>query len=107
MQTEVDNDTLILQSEVRVDNSIERKDHKTFIPQSKADFNNFGHTIEIRIPSSDAYYIPSQSYVEVKGRLVRNDNDNVYEANAQIALINNAIMYMFSSIQYRLGGQII
>src|SRR5437870_1945403 len=106
MQTEIDNDVLILQTKVLVDNSIERKDYKTFIPQSKADFNIFGHTIEIRIPASDAYYIPSQSYIEVKGQLVRNDNNNAYPADAQIALINNAVMYMFSSIEYRLGGQI-
>ena len=82
MQTEIDNDTLILQTKVFVDNSIEIKDYKAFIPQSKADFNNFGHTIEIRIPASDAYYIPSQSYIEVKGQLVRNDNNNAYPADA-------------------------
>ena len=106
MQTEIDNDVLVLQTKVLVDNSIERKDYKAFIPQSKADFNNFGHTIEIRTPGSDAYYIPSQSYIEVKGQLVRNDNNNAYPADAQIALINNAVMYMFSSFEYRLGGQI-
>ena len=35
MQTEVDNDALILQTEVLVDNSIERKDYKTFVPHLK------------------------------------------------------------------------
>ena len=55
-EEEVFNDALSFQNTVLVDNSIEKKDYKTFIPQSKADFNRIGHEIEIKIPASDAYY---------------------------------------------------
>ena len=103
---EINNDTLSFESKVPVDNSIEKKEYKTFIPQSKADFNQPNSTIEIKIPASDAYYVPSESYMEVKGQLVRADNDAAFGENVQIGLINNAVMYMFSNIQYRVGGQV-
>lgn len=105
METEVPNDLFRFPSSILVDNSIERKEYKTFIPQSKADFNGAGSTIEIDIPATDAYYVPSKSYIKIKGRLVRNDNDQAYTANDQITLINNAIMYLFSNIEYSLGGK--
>lgn len=105
MEQEISNDVLRLQSPVYTDNSIESKQLKEFIPLSKADFNILGHTIEIKIPASDAYYIPSESFIEIKGKVVRGDNDQVYPADTEIAIINNAVMYMFSSIQYRLGGK--
>src|SRR5437870_8466794 len=109
METEVINDMYTYQSTLLVDNSIERIKYKTFIPQSKADINLTGHVIEIDIPAADAYYIPSKSFLKIKGRLVRdvnvNVNDNRYDADAQIALINNALMYLFKNIEYSLGGQ--
>ena len=104
---ELSSDILNFDSKVPVDNSIEKKEYKTFIPQSKADFNQPNSTIEIKIPACDAYYIPSESYLEVKGQLVRNDNEAAYAEDAEISLINNAVMYMFDSIQYRLGGQVL
>ena len=62
---EIYNDALTFGRKVPVDNSLERKEYKTFIPQSKADYNTPNHTIEIKIPACDAYYIPSESYIEV------------------------------------------
>src|SRR6185436_11478902 len=50
--------------------------------------------------------IPSKSSVVVKGQLVRNDNDNVYAANAQVTLVNNAITFLFSECRYSIGGTI-
>ena len=105
METEINNEVYNLKSSVYVDNSIESKEYQTFIPQSKANFNTTGHTIEIQIPASDVYYLPAESFLEIKGRLLR-ENDQAHDAAAQITLINNAVMYMFSSIQYRLGGQV-
>ena len=104
METEVRNDIFTQQSLILVDNSIERKQLVSFIPQSKADFNNSSRTIEIDIPARDSYYLPSKSYIKIKGRLVR-ANDTAYDANTEIALINNAIMYLFSTIEYSLGGK--
>lgn len=106
MENEVQNDMYISASPILVDNSIERKQYVSYIPQSRADFNNLGRTIEIDIPAGDSYYIPSKSLIKIKGKIVRAD-DTAYDANAQIALINNAVMYLFSSIEYSLGGKTI
>ena len=103
METEVQNDMFTQQSSIVVDNSIQRIQYSSFIPQSKAGFNNNSEVIEIDIPASDSYYNPSKSFLKIKGRLVR-ENDAVYDAAAQIALINNAIPYLFSNIEYSLGG---
>ena len=104
METEVQNDIMTYQSSLLVDNSIERRKLISFIPQSKADINRSTGKIEIDIPACDAYYIPSQSYIQIDGRLVRGDKNNAYDANAQIALANNAVMYLFQNIEYCLGG---
>ena len=106
METKVQNDMFTQRSAILVDNSIERKKLLYFIPLSKADFNNSSRSIEIDIPACDAYYLPSKSFLKIKGRIVR-DDDTAYDANAQIALINNGIMYLFDTIQYSLGGKII
>lgn len=103
METEVQNEMFTQQSKIIVDNTVERKRDVSFIPQSRADFNRNNGTIEIDIPASDEYYMVSKSFLKVKGRLVR-ANDAAYDAAAQVALINNALMYLFSSIEYSLGG---
>src|SRR5579872_3177963 len=104
METEIPNEIFTQQSSIIVDNSIESKQYTSFIPQTKAGFNNPSETIEIEIPASDAYYMPSESFLHIRGRLVR-ANDAAYDANVRIALINNAITYLFSSIEYSLGGK--
>ena len=104
METEISNETLTQQSSILVDNSIERRKLILFSPQTTADLNRTTGRIVIDIPAADSYYIPSQSYIKIKGRLVGADNA-AYGANTQIALINNAPMYLFQNIDYKLGGE--
>ena len=63
-----------------------------------------GHPIKIYINAQDVYTIPSKSYINIKGQLRRNDNDNPYAADAEVALINNAMMYLFTEIKYGLDS---
>lgn len=104
METNVIND-MFKTRPIIVDNTVERKKCVSFIPQSRADFNRPNGRIEIDIPASDEYYRISDSYLKIKGKLVRAANDNAYDANTQIATINNAMMYLFSNIEYSLGGE--
>jgi hypothetical protein len=85
------------------DNSLESFQYSTFSPQSQGNLNNLGGAIEIDINASDAYLIPSKSYIHIKGQLVRADNDNAYADNQEISLVNNAMMYLFESISYQIG----
>ena len=108
METEVPNEMYNNRSSILVDNSIQREKLVEFKPVSNAHLNETARPTEIDIPAGDAYYLPSKSFLQISGRLVENVNANTaYAANAQIALINNAMMYLFSNVQYWLGGKLI
>jgi hypothetical protein len=65
-----------------------------------------GSSIQIHINASDTYINPSKSYIIIKGKLVRNNNDQPYAADSEIALVNNAMMYLFSEVRYSIDGTI-
>jgi hypothetical protein len=89
------------------DESISSMDYYEYTPQTQANNNNNGHPISVIINNQDIYTLPSKSYISIKGQLRRRVNNNVYDANDEITLINNAMMYLFSSIKYELGNQTI
>jgi hypothetical protein len=89
------------------DNSIESFQYSDYSPQSQHNLDNSGGIIQIDINASDAYLIPSKSYIHIKGQLVRRDNNNPYPNNTEIALVNNAMMYLFESISYQIGTQVV
>jgi len=96
--------TLDLLESRLVDNSIESWQYRKYAPPSQADLDSVGSPIQIDIQSSDVYINPSKSYLLIKGKLVRNDNDNPFAENDEIALVNNAMMYLFSEIRYEING---
>ena len=60
--------------------------------------------IVINIELQDLFSHPNESYLFFEGRLT--NSDDVAYANADaVALTNNGIMYLFSSISYRLSNQ--
>ena len=89
------------------DNSIESFQYSDYSPQSQSNLNNSGGIIQIDINATDGYLIPSKSYIHIKGQLVRNDNNNPYPDNTEIALVNNAMMYLFENISYQIGTQVV
>ena len=72
-------------------------------PQSQNNLDTSGGIIQIDVNASDSYLIPGESYIHIKGQLVRADNNNVFPENSEIALINNAMMYLFKNISYQIG----
>ena len=56
--------------------------------------------IKIHINAQDVYTLPSKSYINIIGQVRRNDNDNPYAAADEVALINNAMMYLFTEMKY-------
>jgi len=75
-----------------------------YTPQTQANNNSINHQISIIINNQDIYTLPSISYISIKGQIRRADNNNVYGAADEITLINNAMMYLFTSISYELGS---
>jgi len=104
--TEITDSSLNILDPPIYDNSVESWQFQDYCPQSQDNLNQLGTPIEIVINASDTYIQPSKSYLVIKGQLVRGDNNNAYDANTQITLINNAIMFLFSEIRYSIGGMI-
>jgi hypothetical protein len=102
---EVTSDILDLLDEPRFDNSIESYQFVNYEPASQNNLNNNRSTIVIDINADDKYSHPSGSYLYIKGQLVRADNEQPFAADAEITLVNNGIMYLFSNVSYEVGGQ--
>ena len=105
-ENEIINDSLNILDQITYDNSIESFNYIDYTPQSQSNLDQRGSPIQIDIHASDNYLIPSKSYLVIKGQLVRNDNNNPFPADAQITLVNNAMMYLFLEVSYNAGGTI-
>ena len=60
--------------------------------------------IRFRINDQDIFLDISESYIEFEGQLTKLDGTE-YASADKATLINNALMQLFSSINYRLSGQ--
>jgi len=107
MTTEYIDDSLNLLESPVVDNSIEFYQYRKYKSQSPADLDSVGSPIQIDIQSSDVYINPSKSYLLIRGKLVRNDDNTPFAENDEITLVNNAMMYLFSEIRYEINGTIV
>ena len=67
---------------------------------------NNGGDVRISIESQDILTHPSESYLIFEGRLTKAD-DTLYVIADEVALTNNAIMHLFSRIEYHLSNQLI
>jgi hypothetical protein len=86
------------------DESIQSLQYFEYTPQTFANCDTVGHPIKIHINAQDVYTLPSKSDIHIKGQLRRNDNDNPYDAVDEVALINNAMMYLFTEVKYDLDN---
>ena len=71
---------------------------------SGTNLNAPGQDIRITIETQDIFTHPSESYLIVKGRLIKADGTPYDPANL-VTLTNNGIMHLFKRIRYDLSGQ--
>ena len=88
-----------------IDKSIEEYEYHEYEPITGTSLNNGGH-IRISIESQDVFTHPSESYLIFEGRLTKDDG-TPYASADEVALTNNAIMHLFSRIEYHLSNQLI
>jgi len=88
-----------------MDNSVESYQYINFVPPSQDNLNMSGNPINIEIQAADKYFHIARSYLYIEGQLVRDDNNQSYAENAEIALVNNAMMYMFKEISYSIDDK--
>ena len=95
-------DILQITEDIPVDDSIYDYEYKEYNPIAGAPLNR--GSIVITIESQDIYTHPAESFLIVEGKLVKNADGGVYDADTFITLINNGIMYLFSDMRYHLAS---
>ena len=84
------------------DESIESYEYREYTSDVR-DFNKSGE-IRFTINQQDVFLDISESYLLFKGQLVKSNNSE-FTTTDKTTLINNALMYLFSNIRYRVSGQ--
>ena len=87
-----------------IDESIEEYEYHEYEPITGTSLNS-GGDITISIESQDVFTHPSESYMIFEGRLTKADGTAYVNAD-EVALTNNAIMHLFSRIEYHLSIQL-
>ena len=95
-------DILQITEDIPVDDSIYEYEYKEYNPIAGAPLNR--GSIVLTIESQDIYTHPAESFLIVEGKLVKNADESVYDADTLITLINNGIMYLFSDVRYHLAS---
>ena len=83
-----------------IDESLEEYEYHEYEPITGTSLNN-GGDVRMSIESQD----PSESYLIFEGRLTKVDGTAYVNAD-EVALTNNAIMHLFSRIEYHLSNQL-
>ena len=94
-------DILQITEDIPVDDSIYEYEYKEYNPITGTDLNR--GSIVLTIESQDIYTHPAESFLNIEGQLLKND-DTFYLLNDNVALINNGIMYLFSDVRYHLAS---
>ena len=81
-----------------IDESIEEYEYHGYESITCTSLNN-GGDVRISIESQDVFTHPSESYLIFEGRLTKADG-TAYVNTDEVALTNNAIMHLFSRIEY-------
>ena len=88
-----------------IDESIEESEYHEYEPFTGTSHHN-GGDVRISIESQDVFKHPSESYLIFEGRLTK-ANGTLYANADEVALTNNAIMHLFSRIEYHVSNQLI
>ena len=86
------------------DDSIDKYEEFAYEPITGANINSPGQDIRINIETQDIFTHPSESYLIIKGRLLKADG-TAYAHGNRVTLANNGIMFLFKRIRYELSGQ--
>ena len=97
------NSMLEIEGESQVDDSIQAYKRFPYLPISGTNLNN-ANPIVIRVENSDNYFRPCDSEIEFEGTVVKADDSLYKKADKKLALMNNALMFLFDNIKYDLSS---
>ena len=98
------NSILRITDPILKDDSIDKYEEFAYEPITGANKNSPGQDIRINIETQDIFTHPSESYLIIKGQLLKADG-TAYARNNRVTLANNGIIYLFKRIRYELSGQ--
>ena len=98
------NSILRITDPILKDDSIDKYEEFAYEPIAGTNKNTPGQDIRITIETQDIFTHPSESYLIIKGQLLKADGTAYNRAN-RVTLANNGIMYLFKRIRYELSGQ--
>ena len=98
------NSILRITDPILKDDSIDKYEEFAYEPITGTNKNTPGQDIRITIETQDTFTHPSESYLIIKGQLLKADGTAYNRAN-RVTLANNGIMYLFKRIRYELSGQ--
>ena len=100
--TSVTNEIFNINKSLRIDESIESLRFVEYEPSNTSAYNE-STDITIDISAQDNFVLPCKSYLLIEG-VLKTAADAVYDAKANVSLVNNAIAFMFSKVTYLLNG---
>ena len=74
------------------DNSIDRYEDIAYEPVAGTNLNASGQDIRLTIETQDIFTHPSESYLIIEGRLIKDDN-NSYGNNYLVSITNNDVSF--------------
>ena len=86
------------------DDSIDKYEDIEYEPVAGTNLNSSGADIRLTIETQDIFTHPSESFLIIEGRLLK-DNNNQYGRDDSVTLTNNGITHLFKRIRYDLSGQ--
>lgn len=90
-----------------LDESIREFEYAEFPPINSSNLNTNGNK-EIIIQQQDLITLPSEGYLYFEGELKKSDGSAIPQADRKnVALINNAMMYLFERITYSINGEVV
>ena len=100
---EESNSILNIKEAFTYDESIKSLQYSEIILQSQDNINKPSQTITFNINNTSTIFLSSKSYLCFEGCITKEDG-TAYAVADVVTLINNAIMYLFSSIRYKIGA---
>ncbi len=102
MTTNIIENYLKISDPLQIDESVPKYNFHNYEPVVGSNLNlNSNSQIRIIIENQDLFYLPSKSFLTIKGKLTKNNTDT-----DAVTLVNNGII-LFDKIEYQIGDKVI
>ena len=90
---------------LQIDESVSEYNYHNYEPVVGTNLNS-NSQIRFVIENQDLFYLPSKSFLTIKGKLTKADGTALADTDV-VTLVNNAMMFLFDRIEYQIGDKLI